>query len=472
MRTLLASLLLIAAGFADLTAQDTTNHKPLTAKIRVIEIATEVDLGMVSYVERAAAEAEKEHAVILLHVNTFGGRLDAATKIRDAIINAKVPMTVAFVDKRAISAGALITLAAQKIIMSSGSTMGAATPIYETGEKASEKVNSYMRAEMRSTAERNHRDPKIAEAMVDESGGLDTTYNIKLPEGKLLTLTTEDALKVKYADAQAESIDSALIAAGIESTNVTKTEEGFGDKIIRFLTSGFVSSLLIMIGLAGIFYTIKTGHFGSITIAAIAALILFFAGQYITSVAPLIAVVLFLAGVVLLLLEITPIPTFGFAGVLGILGVSIGLFLALAGDLRTLTPERMTQTFVTLAIALVGLIVLGFLIVKYGPKALWLRKFRNEETTADTTFYATQQAQLIGKQGITQTMLRPAGTVLLEDRKIDAVTGGQFIPPGTAVTVVRMNGNTAVVQTMDATIVTQTQEMTPEHGDSFGGRIV
>src|SRR5207253_1411259 len=133
-----------------------------------------------------------------------------------------------------------------------------------------------------------------------------------------------------------------------------------------------VSSLLIMIGMAGAFYTIKTGHFGAITIAAVAAFALFFGGQYITEVAPVLAIVLFIAGLTLLLIEVSPVPTFGFAGVLGIAGIGIGLFLALAGDLRTLTPDRMTQTFVTLAIAMTGVIVLGFLIIKYAPKALWL----------------------------------------------------------------------------------------------------
>lgn len=463
-RILIGFLLLFVA--ARLNAQ--TAAAP-SQKVVVIEIATEVDLGMVSYVERSVAEAEKQHADILLHVNTFGGRVDCATKIRDAVLNAKVPMTVAFVDKRAISAGSLITLAAQKIVMASGSTIGAATPIYETGEKASEKVNSYMRAEMRSTAERNHRDPRIAEAMVDESLGLDSTFKIKLEHGKLLTMTEEDALKVGYADAKAETIQSALEAAGIAKPEIISTDESFGDKAIRFLTSGIVSSLLIMIGMAGIFYTIKTGHFGAITIAGVAAFILFFAAQYVTQVAPVIALVLFLAGVVLILLEITPIPTFGLAGVLGIVGIALGLFLALAGDLRTLTPERMSQTFVTLAIALSGMIVLGFLIIKYAPKATWLRKFRNEAVTADTGFYA-EKARIVGQRGTTLTMLRPAGIVMIGDTKIDAVTSGAFIEQGTAVEVTMLRGNRAVVEAIEES----THETAASHdsGDAFGGRIV
>ena len=469
MKTTVLVIFLSFIGFCNSYGQSDSLKGP--QKVHVIEIANEVDLGMVSYVEHAVADAERDHAAILLHVNTLGGRLDAATKIRDAILNAKVPLTIAFIDKRAISAGSLISLAAKKIVMSSGSTIGAATPIYETGEKASEKVNSFMRGEMRSTAEQNHRDPKIAEAMVDETAGLDSSYGLNLPAGKLLTLTTDEAIKVKYADARAESIDSALAAVGVQASTVSKTEEGFGDALVRFLTMGIVSSLLIMIGMAGAFYTIKTGHFGVITIAAIAAFALFFGGQYITSVAPFIAIVLFLVGITLLLIEVSPVPTFGLAGVLGLVGVVGGLFLALAGNLETLTPQRMTQTFVTLAIALSGVIVLGYLIVKYGPKAEWLQKFRLMATTADTTFFTAEQALVIGKRGIAQTMLRPAGIIMIEDRKIDAVTGGEFISPGTTVTVTRMSGNRAVVQAVDEIAVMQTDDQSPEKGDAFGGRL-
>jgi membrane-bound serine protease (ClpP class) len=226
-----------------------------------------------------------------------------------------------------------------------------------------------------------------------------------------------------------------------------------------------------MIGMAGAFYTIKTGHFGVITIAAIAAFGLFFGGQYITSVAPFIAIVLFLAGITLLLIEVSPVPTFGLAGVLGLIAVVGGLFLALAGNLETLTPQRMTQTFVTLAIALSGVIVLGYLIVKYGPKAEWLQKFRLLATTADTEFYAAEQALVVGKRGIAQTMLRPAGIVMIEDRKIDAVTNGEFIPPGTVVSVIQMRGSRAVVHAIQEEAVMQHDETTPERGDSFGGRL-
>ena len=168
----------------------------VVSPVVVIDINDEVDLGMVSYVKRAVADAESKNATIVLHVNTFGGRVDAAVQIRDPILNAKVPMTIAFIDKRAISAGALISLSAKKIIMSPGSSIGAVTPVDGTGTKASEKVVSYMRAEMRTTAERHGRDPLIAEAMVDESISVDSSHGITLDTGKLLTLTNVDAKKV------------------------------------------------------------------------------------------------------------------------------------------------------------------------------------------------------------------------------------------------------------------------------------
>lgn len=437
----------------------------------VIEIASEVDLGMVSYVERAVQKAEADHAVILLHLNTFGGRVDAATKIRDAILTAKVPLTLAFIDKRAISAGAFISLSAQKIVFSSGATMGAATPIYSSGEKASEKVVSYMRGEMRSTAERNHRDPRVAEAMVDESLGLDSASGLKVAPGKLLTLTTADARKVGYADTLAESIPEALAAVGYPGIKYETIQESFSDSLFRFLTNGFVSSLLIMIGLAGLFYSIKTGHFGGLTLIAVTALVLFFGAQYFFSAGSILAIVLFLIGCGLLLVEVSPIPSFGLAGVLGIAGLGLGLFLALAGDLDTLTPDRLRQTYVTLAIALIGFIILAILIIKYALKATWLRKFTNQATSGDTTLFMENRRLLLGKSGVAHTMLRPAGTAIIDGKKIDVVTNGEFIDPGTPLSVVDVAGNRIVVRAVKEAIVESAESKPAEVSEPFGGRL-
>jgi membrane-bound serine protease (ClpP class) len=413
--------------------------------ITVISIADEVDLGMATYVKRAVQEAEVSRSIILLHVNTFGGRVDAATQIRDAIINAKVPMTIAFVDKRAISAGALITIAAQKIVMAPGASLGAVTPVDMEGTKASEKVVSYMRAEMRATAERNNRNPKIAEAMVDESLGVDSLEGMLLESGKLLTLTTKDAITVGYCDAEASSIEQALAAFYIKTPIITNSSELIGDKIIRFLTLPLVSSILIMIGLGGLFFSIKTGHFGSITAVALLSLALFFGGQYITEVAPTLAAILFIVGLGLIIAELF-IPSFGIAGVFGILGITAGLFLALAGDIDKLTPERLRETLLSLAVALIGFFVIAGIIFRFAPGWPLIRKMINLDTSGDISSSVEAQKLLLGKEGIAATVLRPAGSAVIDGRKVDVVTEGEFISAGAPIQIIGISGNRTVVK--------------------------
>jgi membrane-bound serine protease (ClpP class) len=420
---------------------------PITARsqVVVIDIKGEVDLGMASYVERSIADAETKNAIIVLHVSTFGGRVDAAVQIRDQLLNAKVPITIAFIDKRAISAGALISLSAKKIVMSPGSSFGAATPVDGSGTKASEKVVSYMRAEMRSTAEHHGRDPLIAQAMVDESILVDSSQGIILETGKLLTLTNEDAKRVGYIDAEANTIEEALTKLGLPIVNLERAEENFGDRLIRFLTLPLISSILIMIGLGGIFYTIKTGHFGSITIASVIALAIFFGGQYITDVAPTLAAVLFIVGIVLLVAELF-IPAFGVIGIIGVLCIFGGLFLSLAGDLRFLTPDRLRDTLVSLAISLVGFVAIAALIFRYAPGWPMVRKLVNQTFSGDMTAVIEKQNLLLGKIGTAVTSLRPAGSAIFEGEKIDVVTQGEFINSGASVTIINVTGNRAVVK--------------------------
>ena len=412
----------------------------------VIDIKGEVDPAMSAYTDRAISEAESSHSIIILRINTFGGRLDVGTHIRDAILNAKVPMTIAFIDKRAISAGALIALAAKKIVMTPGSTFGAATPVYESGEKATEKVVSYMRAEMRSTAERNGRNPDIAAAMVDEQLGLDSVSGVPLPKGKLLTLTNESAKQAKYDDFEADSISQALAFSGYSNVVVSEISQSFSDEIIRFLTLPMVSSILILIGLSGTFYTIKTGHFGLFTLASAGALVLFFTAQYITMIAPIIALILFLAGIFLFLIELTPVPSFGIAAVLGVSGMFLGLFLALAGDLRALTPDRLRVTSETLAVAIVGLIGAIFIIFKYAPGWPWMKKFINQSVSSKKTAISEDNKTFVGKMGVAITPLRPAGTALIDGARVDVVTNGEFVLPGTGIEVMQTAASKIIVR--------------------------
>src|SRR3989339_1941716 len=163
-------------------------------KVFHAKIEGEIDLGLAPFVRRVISDAESQNAqAIVFEINTFGGRVDAATQIKDAILESKV-LTIAFIDKRAISAGALIALSCEKIVMVPGASIGASTVVDQEGKKQAEKYQSYMRSEMRATAEKNGRRTDIAQAMVDETV---VVPDLQDDSTKLVTLTTEEAVKYK-----------------------------------------------------------------------------------------------------------------------------------------------------------------------------------------------------------------------------------------------------------------------------------
>ena len=270
-------------------------------------------------------------AAVILEINTFGGRLDAAVLIRDALLNARV-RTVAFVNKRAISAGALIALAAEKIVMADGGTIGAATPV-QIGQPGSpaqpveEKTVSFVRKEFRATAESRKRPPLIAEAMVDA----DVEIPGLIQKGKLLTLTTEEALKHKVADFRADTLEGVLERLGLAGVEVRRPSPNWAENLVRFLTHPVVSSLLITIGMLGIILEILTPGFGVPGALGITSLALFFWGHWLVQLAGWEELLLVGSGLVLLVLEVFVIPGFGLAGVLGIGALIAGLSLSFVG---------------------------------------------------------------------------------------------------------------------------------------------
>ena len=213
-------------------------------KVYVAVIEGEIDLGLAPYVRRVVSEAEKENFdAIVFKINTFGGRVDAATQIKDAIISTDI-LTIAFINNRAISAGSLIALSCNKIAMVEGSSIGATTVVDQTGKKQSEKYQSYMRSEMRSTAERNGRRKDIAEGMVDErivvEGLVDST--------QLITLTSEEAYNYGIADTLVNNIDELLPAFNLSGAKEIEITQNWAEAVVRFLNNAVITSILIMIG--------------------------------------------------------------------------------------------------------------------------------------------------------------------------------------------------------------------------------
>ncbi|MCK4237185.1 MAG: nodulation protein NfeD [Candidatus Krumholzibacteria bacterium] len=415
-------------------------------RVMVIPVIGEIQLGLSPFVERTTEEAnEKGYDLIIYEINTFGGRLDASVIIRDAIINSHVP-TIAFINKRAISAGVLISLAANKIYMHPQSTIGAAEPVsIGIGLKpseTSEKVISYWRTELRSTAEKNDRPGDVAEAFADKSIEIEGVVK----EGKLLTLTTGQALDLGMADFSAETIIEILEMEDMEGAEITVAGMNAAERLSGFLTQAIVSSILITVALLGIFFEIRTPGFGVPGIIALIAFALFFGSHYLVNLAGWGEIILFAFGVILLLVEIFLIPGFGVVGTLGIIAIVSSLYLSLVGRFMHVTDFISGAKI--LAIAFISSFVVILIALRYLPKFTPFQRLVLKTTEAEVEGYRSSPGfykNLVGREGLALTMLRPAGTALIKGEKISVVTEGNFIEKNTKVRVTEVEGCRVVV---------------------------
>lgn len=413
-------------------------------KVYVALIESEIDLGLAPYISRVVSDAENADAdAIIFKINTFGGRVDAATQIKDAIIGTDL-LTIAFINNRAISAGSLIALSCDKIIMVPGSSIGATTVVDQTGEKQSEKYQSYMRSEMRSTAERNGRRTDIAQGMVDEriivEGLVDST--------QLITLTSEEAYNYGIADSLLENIDEVLAAFDLEKSEIVIEKFNWAEGIVRFLNNPIISSILMMIGFFGLFAEIKSPGWGVPGTAALIALTLFFGSSYILQLASMVEILMFLIGLGLILLEVFVIPGFGIAGISGILLVVASLFLSLVGANPFIDMEAVSMAIIQLTVALVVSIILIFLLAKFLPKTNIFKKFVlsvEEKSEEGFKSHATSE-DMVSKTGKALTDLRPAGTAEIDGKRVDVVTDSEYIEKGSNIEVIEVEGIRVVVK--------------------------
>ena len=326
-------------------------------EVYLISIKGTIDLGLSSYVQRALEEAILNKAkAVILEVDTFGGRVDAAIQIRDKIINLNIP-SVAYIKNRAWSAGALIALSAKYILMDKGASIGAAEP-----QPADEKNISALSAEFTSTAQSRGRPEKIAAAMVDK----DIEIENIIEKDKILTLNTEQAIKLNFVDGIALNIKEVLNFLNLQDVKIKYISPNWAENISRFVTNPVVSSLLLSIGFLGLiieFWTLGWGIAGTIGIISLS---LFFGGHIIVGLAGWEAIILFLVGFSLLLAEIFLIPGFGLAGISGIIAILTSIFF---------TFGNIIQAAYSILIALGFTIVGFFLLIRYIPATKTWRKF-------------------------------------------------------------------------------------------------
>jgi len=428
-----------------------------TGLVYRVPIQGTIDLGLPPFVERVIKQAGREHPdAIIFDIDTFGGRLDGATRIKDAIMSSTVP-TVAFINRRAISAGALISLSCEKIIMSKGATIGAATAVDLEGKKASEKVISYMREEMSATAEARGRPARIAEAMVDED--LEVPYiivegdTLRLEEiegskvGKLITLTTEKALRLGMADDMRDTFQEVLTALGLEDAEVVSFAPSWSEYVVRFLTDPIVSSLLMTIGFLGLLFELRTPGFGVGGIIGTIALLLFFSTSFIAQLANFTEVLIFLVGLTLLILEVVAIPGFGLAGIGGVALMLWGMYKMLIGDYPT--PDQLERAFVGLNIGILGGVIGTILLLRVFVTSKFFKKhvpFMAEEYSV-----AMGVESLVGHVGEALTKCVPSGKADFAGRHVNITTRGEHIPKGSSVEIIRVEGNTAFVRLVSQT---------------------
>lgn len=413
--------------------------------VYVAKIDKEIDLGLAPYVKRIISEAEEKSAkYIIFEINTFGGRVDAATQIKDAILDSKIP-TVAFINKRAISAGALISLSCSKIVMVKGASIGATTVVNDQGTKVPEKYQSYMRAEMRSTAEKTGRRTDIAQAMVDERI---VVTDLADDSTTLVTLTTSEALKVGFADTTVSSISQLIKYLGVENAEVVTEKSNAAEDIVRFLNNPIVSSLLIMIGLVGLFTEIKTPGWGLPGTAAIISLALFFGSGYILDIASGFEILLFVVGVISLIVEIFFIPGFGVFGIVGIILVVGSLFFGLLGDFPIVDSSLISMAIIQLGATFVAAGITIAILLKYLPKSAAFNKLilnDSIDAKSDYTSSLSDNLHLVGSEGIAITDLRPSGTAMINDTRYDVVADNEYINHDAKIIVKRVQGMRIVV---------------------------
>lgn len=420
--------------------------------VTVLDIKSEIDPRMTRYVELALKEAEETNAdLVLIEMDTYGGILTDAKEIVDKIMGFKKPVWV-FINSDAASAGALISIACDSIYMAPGASIGAATVVDGSGQKAPDKYQSYMRSIMRSTAETNGRDPRIAEGMVDEQMEIDS---IKAA-GRIITLSTTEALRYGYCEAKVASIEEILKRNNISDYKLTRFELGSAEKIISFVLNPFISGLLILIIIAGIYFEMQSPGLGFAGLAALVALILYLVPYYLNGLAEYWEIIAFFIGIVLIAFEIFVIPGFGIAGVSGII-LTVGslVLIMLNNDSFDFEFVKMNDILVSLAAVTGGMLGGGVLLFVLGAnldKTRFYKKVALTDTQDSGKGYTSNPVEipLVGKAGLAQTVLRPSGKVIIDGKIYDAYTQGDFIDKGQRIEVINDRGSTLKVKLLES----------------------
>jgi len=414
----------------------------------VMEIKSDIDPRTSRYVDLALDYAtETNPDIIIIEMDTYGGTVHDAKDIVEDLLDYETPIYV-FIDKDAASAGALISIACDSIYMARGSSIGAATVVIGDGTAAPDKYQSYMRSTMRATAEETGRDPAIAEAMVDE----DIEIEGVTKAGNVLTFSVSEAIANGFCEAQVNSIDEIMERHGISDYSIDRFEVGSVEKVIAVFLNPFISGILLLVIVGGIYFELQTPGVGFPIIAAAIAMVLYFVPYYLNGMAENWEIIAFMIGVIFIILEIFVIPGFGIFGISGLI-LTLGslILVMLNNDVFDFTFVSTDEVFIAITTALAGvfgaILILFFGGVRMTQTKLFSRIALLAVQKSDegyTSSYLTKD--MIGKKGTAYTVLRPSGKIMIEGDLYDAFTRGGFIKKGTEIVVISDEGTSLKVK--------------------------
>ncbi len=451
--------------------------------IYVIPISGTVDPGMSAFVKRALADIPNDPpAIVVLEMDTFGGRVDSALEIVQTLLDAAPKKTVAYVSTKAISAGALISLACNQLFMKHHTTIGDCAPMTYTDkgpEMMGEKFQSPLRAKFRTLARRSGYPEKLAEAMVTADMAVfavtmdgvtrymdDGEYDDLSQEEKdrveakrtvvakdeLLTMDDAEAHELGFSVKSIDGIEDIPVILGVGGGRIVRIEELWSETFVRLI--GRIAPILMMIGLAALYTEIKAPGFGVPGIVGILCLTLVFFNQYLVGLADYTELIFLVIGMILLGFELFVIPGFGIAGIVGLLSICAGMILALQ-DFTLPDPslpwqkELLIRNAGQVMAAFVGALIVSLAVLRYVmPGVSRIIKGPYLDATLEDARSETWQTASVqvGDRGEALTFLHPAGKVGIGEETFDMVTEGEFVEKGDAVVVTAIKGNRILVR--------------------------
>jgi membrane-bound serine protease (ClpP class) len=472
----------ILACLVFLAPQSLSATAEAPSKVYVIPVSGEVDPGMAAFIKRTMIQyGQDPSALLVLEMDTFGGRVDSALEIVDHLTNLPKTQVITLVTKRAISAGALISLAADRLFMHHHTLIGDCAPIMMSAEGPmvmGEKIQSPLRAQFRSLAKKNGYPELLAESMVTMEM---IVYEVTFPEGRvymdaialadlppakaasilekrtvvaegeLLTMDDVEAVRLGFSQASVGSLEEMLVMLGDSDRQVVRVRVNWSERFVRYI--GSIAQVLMLIGLGALYLEYKSPGFGVFGILGLFCLGLVFFNQYMVGLADYTELLLLMIGLLLLAVEMFVLPGFGIAGFAGLTVIGISLVLMMQdfvipdpalpwqGDLLLRNSVQVLVTFLLMFFVSLAILRFVFPRLSTGGKGPYL------DGNLQTSHIAGARDKGVceGDIGTAETVLRPAGKIRVGDQRLDAISRGEFIEARTAIEIVKIDGNRIIV---------------------------